>query len=91
MIRQHCEDKRVLSAISSLEHNEDFKLIRAWLKSELSAMREECDTEQGIHLSWNQGACQAISAVIRVIETARETIRAMEAKGPPVIVHHSWV
>lgn len=91
MIRQFCDDKKTLSAISSLEHNEDFKIIRGWLESELKELRKNSDTEQGIHLSWNQGACQALSAVIKVIDTARETIKAMEAQRPQVVPRPSWV
>ena len=91
MIRKYCDDKRVLSAISALEHNEDFKLIRLWLESELAELRKDNDSEQGVHLSWNQGACQALSAVVKIIDTARETIKAMETNVPRAITKPTWV
>lgn len=90
MIRRFCEDKKVLSALSTLESNEDFKLVREWLEAELSQMRKDSDTEQGTRLAWNQGACQALDAVLYVITTARSTIRSMDQNGPG-ITRPSWV
>lgn len=92
MILPNHDDKNLLSAISALEHNEDFKIFRLWLSELLNTLRARNDVEQGIYLSWNQGGCQVVAAVIEVVDTARATIKAIEGvkARAPTNRGHEW-
>jgi hypothetical protein len=72
-----------------LEHNPDFKKVREWLGANLQTMRAENDSLAGTALGWNQGGCQALAALLHVIDTARETMRVMESQSKPT-ERHSW-
>lgn len=89
MIKSNCSDKRVLAAICNIEHVDEFKTVVEWLTGELQAMREENDTAMHTALIHNQGGCQALSAVLKTIRDARETMKAIEARPP--VRHGTWV
>lgn len=65
---------RVIAALSSLEGNAEFEVVLNWLEASLGEIREtSCFTKDEVVLRWQQGACQALSDVVKAARTARQT------------------
>lgn len=67
--------KRVLTAIASLESDEDFKTIVEWINESLNAQRIQNDTLKDAELlRWGQGKAQQLNQLLVQIHSARDCL-----------------
>lgn len=68
--------KRVIQALATLEHDNDFQEVLTWLQASLDSISKD-----GFYLKddaqtrWHQGAGQVITEFIDKANTARDVIR----------------
>ena len=83
-------DKKVLSALIALRYNDDFKIVVAWLETELAKMRVQNDMETGRALFWTQGACQTIAGLLQTIESSGEVMRSIDRQDQKTEAPNAW-
>lgn len=70
------EQARVLRALDRLGNSDDFQVVRRWLESELSRIREANDqVEEEVHLRRGQGAALTLRYLFETQDSAREALR----------------
>jgi len=73
-------DERILKALHSLKHQEDWKTVRAWLTDSITAMRKESDSiREEVPLRWNQGACSALDTLLEYETNTKEILEKVTA------------
>lgn len=69
-------DTKVLSALASLEGNNNFETICSWLEESLQDLyASSCETKDEVLSRWQQGAAQAVKEFLVKAEDAAEVIR----------------
>lgn len=65
---------RVVAALASLEGNAEFEVFLSWLEESLDELRGmSCYTKDEVVVRWQQGACQALTDLVRTARMARQT------------------
>lgn len=68
-------DLRELTALVSLDHNEDFKVILNWLHKSLNEIREANDsTKDETLVRWNQGAAQTLHQFLETSQNSKQSL-----------------
>lgn len=68
--------QRVISALSTLEGNTDFKVVHDWIRDSLENLKTDSATSKEDYLvRWQQGAVQALSEIDKYMSDAREILR----------------
>lgn len=71
----------VITALASLEGNQNFEIVLDWLRSSREALREKNDVmADEMHFRQTQGAIQAVNDVVAGAETARRTLNSIKEK-----------
>jgi hypothetical protein len=67
---------KVLSAIASLQNDQNFSVIRDWLTESLESLYVNgSTTKDDVVVRWNQGAAQVVRDLLEKCESASEVIR----------------
>lgn len=67
--------ERVLAALASLEHNHEFKVVRAWLEESLAAQDVGNRRATGEQLVRGQGIAICLETLLETAAKARETLQ----------------
>jgi len=66
---------RVLSALASLEGDQDFIVVTGWLNASLQQLYTDSTRIQDeVLVRWNQGAAQLVEDLLLKVATARDVI-----------------
>lgn len=72
------DERRLLQAFATLEHEPDFKVILDWIRSRRDAARSGNDAmKDETIVRWNQGKAQLGTEIISLAETARAKLNQM--------------
>ncbi len=70
--------KRAIQAMASLTMNEDFKVVMEWIRDTRDQERAIISTHKDETLMrWSQGRDQALSELLKTLDTARDTLNRM--------------
>lgn len=70
---------RVISALASLDGNNDFEEVCRWLEESLSDIRLSNDTTRDeVQTRWHQGGSQVLAELLEKKRTARDTLHKMK-------------
>jgi hypothetical protein len=68
-------DLRILTALSALEDDPNFKSVLEWLEGSLDDLDiNSRSTKDEVLTRWNQGASQVVGSIVGTARTARATL-----------------
>lgn len=68
-------DKRVLSALSTLQNDQDFQTVIEHLKVSLETLKQDSAYQKDeTLLRWNQGATQALGELLQLAQDSRDLL-----------------
>ena len=69
-------DKRVIQALAVLDGDNNFEIVKQWLRTTLEALNKDGPySKDEVQTRWNQGAQQMLLEFLEKADHAQETIR----------------